>query len=157
MSGLSDSKITLDLKLSKEINKYDSYIFEELNSNINAYFQTLSAKYEGITIIPLKNIRDTGYQIQKYMSNVGIYKYHHDSHYAKYESATQTRILTFIWYLNTVDEGGETEFFNGRIKIKPEKGKLLFFPSTWTFMHKGNTPISGNKYIVTGWVYADIW
>jgi hypothetical protein len=56
-----------------------------------------------------------------------------------------------------VNEGGETEFFNGRIKIKPEKGKLLLFPSTWTFMHKGNTPISSNKYIVTGWLYADIW
>jgi hypothetical protein len=156
ISGLSDSKITLDLKLSTEINKYDSYIFEELNSNINAYFQTLNAKYESF-IIPLKNIRDTGYQMQKYISNIGVYQYHHDSHYAKHESTTQTRILTFIWYLNTVDEGGETEFFNGRIKIKPEKGKLLFFPSTWTFMHKGNMPISGNKYIVTGWLYADIW
>ena len=157
LSGPSDSKITLDLKLSTEINKYDSYIFEELNSNVNAYFQTLNAKYEGINIIPLKNIRDTGYQMQKYMSNVGIYQYHHDSHYAKHEPTTQTRILTFIWYLNNVDEGGETEFFNGRIKIKPEKGKLLFFPSTWTFMHKGNMPISGDKYIITGWLYADIW
>ena len=95
--------------------------------------------------------------MQKYKSNVGFYQYHHDSHYAKDEPNIRTRILTFIWYLNNVDEGGETEFFKGRIKIKPEKGKLLFFPSTWTFMHKGNMPISGNKYIVTGCVYADIW
>jgi hypothetical protein len=156
ISGLSDTKITFDLKLSKNINKYDDYIFHELNSNLNAYFQTLATKYEG-HVIALKNLKDTGYQIQKYISNIGIYHYHHDSLYAKDEPTTQTRILTFIWYLNTVDEGGETEFFNGRIKIKPEKGKLLFFPSTWTYMHKGNMPISGNKYIVTGWVYADIW
>jgi len=156
LSGPSDAKITLDLKLTIEINKYDDYIFTELNSNVNTYFQTLNANYESF-IIPLKNIKDTGYQMQKYISNVGVYKYHHDSHYAKDEPTTQTRILTFIWYLNTVNEGGETEFFNGRIKIKPEKGKLLLFPSTWTFMHKGNTPISSNKYIVTGWLYADIW
>jgi hypothetical protein len=156
LSGPSDAKITLDLKLTIEINKYDDYIFTELNSNVNTYFQTLNANYESF-IIPLKNIKDTGYQMQKYISNVGVYKYHHDSHYAKDKPTTQTRILTFIWYLNTVNEGGETEFFNGRIKIKPEKGKLLLFPSTWTFMHKGNTPISSNKYIVTGWLYADIW
>ena len=67
------------------------------------------------------------------------------------------RIITFLWYLNTVEEGGETEFFNGRISIKPEKGKLLLFPSTWTYIHRGNMPISNDKYILTGWIYCDMW
>ena len=48
--------------------------------------------------------------------------------------------------------GGETEIWDSH-KIKPECGKLLLFPSCWTFPHRGNVPISGNKYILTGWVY----
>jgi hypothetical protein len=77
--------------------------------------------------------------------------------FKKTNNSIKSRLLTFIWYLNTVENGGETEFFNGRIKIKPEKGKLLLFPSTWTYNHKGNIPISSDKYIVTGWVWGDIW
>ena len=42
-------------------------------------------------------------------------------------------------------------FKNG--KIKAEKGKLLIFPSSWTYIHRGNIPISDDKYIITGWVH----
>ena len=34
-------------------------------------------------------------------------------------------------------------------------GKLLIFPATWTYMHRGNVPISEDKYIVTGWLYGN--
>ena len=61
------------------------------------------------------------------------------------------RIVTFLFYLNDVEEGGETFFYNG--KVKPEAGKLILFPATWTYNHKGNMPISNDKYIVTGWFY----
>ena len=116
----------------------------------------ISKKYG--RIIPLRNANDTGFQIQKYIANHGLYNYHHDTYFIKNNNSyTQMRILAFIWYLNTVDEGGETEFFNGRLKIKPEKGKLLIFPATWTYLHRGKMPISGDKYILTGWVNADIW
>jgi hypothetical protein len=60
------------------------------------------------------------------------------------------RLLTFIWYLNDVTDGGETEFING--KIKPKTGKLLIFPSSWNYYHKGNMPLSNDKYIITGWI-----
>jgi len=156
MSGPSESKITTDLKLSPEINKYDKYLFDELSSNINAYMSRLRDKYGGDVIL-MNNIRDTGYHIQVYKAGVGKYSYHQDSCYTLSGSTYQTRILTFIWYLNTVDEGGETEFFKGKIKIKPERGKLLIFPSTWTYLHQGNIPISNDKYIITGWVWVDIW
>ena len=65
------------------------------------------------------------------------------------------RVITYLWYLNDVHEGGETEVL-GTIKIKPEAGKLLLFPSTWTYPHCALIPKSGPKYIVTGWVYVDI-
>ena len=65
----------------------------------------------------------------------------------------QYRVITFLWYLNTVEEGGETELL-GSVNIKPERGKLLLFPASWTFPHRGKMPISHDKYIVTGWFHV---
>jgi hypothetical protein len=48
-----------------------------------------------------------------------------------------------------------TEFLNGK-KIKPEPGKIVFFPTTWTYAHRGQPIEKGNKYIVTGFIYTDI-
>jgi hypothetical protein len=60
--------------------------------------------------------------------------------------------LTYIWYLNDVNEGGETIIWDNH-KIKPTTGKLLLFPATWTYPHSGLMPISNDKYIITGWIY----
>ena len=59
-----------------------------------------------------------------------------------------------MWYLNDVEIGGETDFIN--FKIKPTTGKLVIFPSTWTYPHCANIPISNDKYIITGWFVNNI-
>jgi hypothetical protein len=33
-------------------------------------------------------------------------------------------------------------------------GKLLLFPASWVFPHRGKMPISEDKYIVTGWFHV---
>lgn len=96
-----------------------------------------------------KNVTDTGYQIQKYIKGDGFYKWHNDF---AIEHKKSCRIVTFLFYLNDVEEGGETFFYNG--KVKPKAGKLILFPATWTYNHKGNMPISNDKYIITGWFYS---
>ena len=55
-------------------------------------------------------------------------------------------------YLNSVTEGGETEFLYQKRRIKPQQGRLLIFPAGFTHTHRGNPPLSGNKYILTSWV-----
>jgi len=62
------------------------------------------------------------------------------------------RVLTFILYLNDVDEGGETEFLYIPKRVKAKTGKLILFPGGFTHTHRGNPPISNEKYILTGWV-----
>ena len=62
------------------------------------------------------------------------------------------RSCAFMVYLNDVEEGGETEFLYQSKRIKPEKGKLLIWPAHFTHIHRGNPPLSGEKYIITGWV-----
>ena len=54
-------------------------------------------------------------------------------------------------YLNDVIDGGETEWYYQNIKIKPERGLTVIWPSDWTFTHRGNTSPTQTKYIATGW------
>ena len=55
----------------------------------------------------------------------------------------------FLWYLNAVAEGGETEFVDLGIKSSAETGKLLMFPPYWMYRHAGCSPVSGPKYILS--------
>jgi hypothetical protein len=50
------------------------------------------------------------------------------------------------------NEGGETEFLYQKCRFKPEKNTLLVWPSQFTHIHRGNPPLSNDKYIITGWV-----
>jgi hypothetical protein len=58
------------------------------------------------------------------------------------------RVLVFLWYLNDVYEGSETDIFGGDILVKPEKGKLLLFPAQWCFPHCGRIPLSDDKILL---------
>lgn len=59
-----------------------------------------------------------------------------------------TRVMTAVWYLNTVEEGGATEFrFTGQ-SIQPVAGRCLIYPVGWPFFHRDAPPVSGPKYII---------
>ena len=58
-----------------------------------------------------------------------------------------------MMYLNNDFEGGETEFLYQKRRIQPEPGTIVIWPAQWTHQHKGNMVLSGNKYIVTGWIH----
>ena len=67
-----------------------------------------------------------------------------------YDSAM--RFLVLFVYLNDVEEGGETEFLYQKCRFKPEKNTMLVWPAQFTHVHRGNPPLSNDKYIITGWV-----
>ena len=54
-------------------------------------------------------------------------------------------------YLNDVSDGGETEFFHQKLKVKPVKGKTVLWPTDFTHLHRGITSPTEDKYIATGW------
>jgi|TARA_R110002096_G_scaffold343937_1_gene536853 hypothetical protein len=70
-----------------------------------------------------------------------MYNWHTDAH--------RNRLLTCILYLNDMDEdaGGCTEFSNGR-SVRPEKGKVLIFPATIHYIHRGTRVNKGSKYVI---------
>ena len=63
----------------------------------------------------------------------------------------RNRTLAWMIYLNDVEEGGETEFLYQQLKIKPKRNTCVIWPGSFTHIHRGNPPISGTKYILTGW------
>lgn len=62
------------------------------------------------------------------------------------------RKLVTMLYLNTIEEGGETEFLYQRKRFQPRQGRLLIFPAGFTHTHRGNPPLSGDKFILTSWL-----
>lgn len=90
----------------------------------------------------------TAFMIQRYRADRDDgYGWHIDS------TPPDKRQLSCLCYLNTVDEGGETEFKSG-LKVKPVEGRVLLFPPFWTHVHRGLRPISQTKYIMTWFVEA---
>jgi Rps23 Pro-64 3,4-dihydroxylase Tpa1-like proline 4-hydroxylase len=146
-------KNTMDLHFSDEfdtdfLKNADKILFETTNMYIQTYLN------DNIAFINLGTYTDSGYQIQFYKKGNGFYKYHCDEHINIKKN--EYRILTYLYYLNDVEEGGETGFNGDKIMIKPKKGKLVIFPSSCLFPHRALTPISGDKYIITGWLYSII-
>lgn len=142
-------KRSLDLKVStlEDWRQEDQVFFAALGSNLLEYQKHIDKVIPDIPIFNTPDIKDTGYQIQK-TSPGEEYTWHQDS----CVKDGYARALTYIWYLNNVPEGGETEFYDGTL-IKPVQGRMLIFPATWTFMHRGRTPAS-DKYIATGWMVS---
>jgi len=60
-----------------------------------------------------------------------------------------SRYMVFLWYLNTVDRGGETDFLDLGVKVAPKPGRLVIFPPYWMYRHAGLQPVSGPKYILS--------
>lgn len=87
-------------------------------------------------------------KIQKTVPGGGYHAWHCEDQ----TRDSRSRLLTFILYLNDVEEGGETEFLYLSKRIKPASGRLVIWPSGFTHTHRGNPPLSGEKYIITGWI-----
>jgi len=74
-----------------------------------------------------------------------------DTHVDVSDYSSARRFLSFMWYLNDVDDGGLTVFDD--LSVKPEEGKLIIFPPLWMFPHRGEPPVSNTKYILSTYLH----
>lgn len=87
-------------------------------------------------------------RVKRYEPNQGVFDWHIDNG----DLHSSRRALVMFWYLNDVEEGGETEFDIGEVvKVKPKAGSVVCFPPFYLFPHRGCTPISGPKYVVSSY------
>ena len=63
------------------------------------------------------------------------------------------RSVSAIVYLNNDYEGGEIEFKNFDLKIKPEPGMLVLFPSNYAYSHIAHPVTDGTKYALVTWLH----
>ena len=87
-------------------------------------------------------------RLQKTKIGQGYHVFHVESQ----GNMTKNRIAVFMLYLNDVEDGGETEFLYQKTRFKPKKDRLIMWPSSYPYLHRGNPPLSNDKYIITGWI-----
>lgn len=117
-------------------------LFEILPKVVKAYTEEFAI----LETVGDLNIFD--FKIQKTKVGGGYHVWHFES-----DSRRQGgRVMVYTIYLNDVAEGGETEFLYYPMRIKPKQGSALIFPAGYTHTHRGNPPISNEKYIITGWI-----
>ena len=92
-------------------------------------------------------LKYTGMKIQKTLPGQGYHIWH-----IEHGRGEEDRVLTYLIYLNEVEEGGETELLHQSARIKPKTGRILIFPAGFPYVHRGNPPLKGNKYILTSWI-----
>lgn len=72
---------------------------------------------------------------------------------AHQDQGVSTRVLSVLLYLNDDYEGGEIEFMHSKIKLKPESGSVLFFPSNFLYVHEVYPVTKGPRYALPNWYH----
>jgi len=143
---LPDKKKSTDLCLSPYVDDLDDtpkkYI-SELSKVIDEYKKLYRYCDEEKEMWGMRE----AFNIQRYYPNEGFFQWHCE----RGGLGKADRHLVFMTYLNDIDDGGETEWYYQKLKVKPEKGLTVIWPSDWTFTHRGNTSPTQTKYIATGW------
>lgn len=135
-------KVITNQKIHSKLNKeYELSLFEVLKLYIIKY----PSCYVGMGKWKL----DSKYNIQQYLPEKSYNRWHCEFYGP--EKGKRVRHLVFMTYLNTIDDGGETQFLYQHLKLQPKKGLTVVWPVNWTHMHRGLPAKTEKKYIVTGW------
>jgi hypothetical protein len=144
-----------DLKIRKDDTQLftDDVVSVPLRKVTHEFNQLFWDKFFPIYEQEYSALKDSGrhanyaFKVQKTKIGGGYHVWHYESS----NREVSNRLLTWILYLNDVHEGGETEFLYQSMRVKPEQGTLVIWPASFTHTHRGNPPLSNEKYIVTGW------
>ncbi len=124
----------------------DQRILETFLRKFWICYEQYTQKYSVLTEAAKHRIRSM--KLQKTLSGEGYHIWHFESD----SPERADRICAWGIYLNTVEAGGETEFLYQGIRIPAVEGTLALWPAGYTHTHRGNPPLSGEKYLLTGWV-----
>ena len=146
------SKPRTPQEISRGISDTSYFLYDEnLKKGFNKFFPPAYLAYRDKYPFMPTSLDINEFKLQKTLPTEGFFPFHIE------HSSTPPgiyRVGVYTLYLNDVEEGGETEFLYQLKRIKATKGTLVIFPAGYTHVHRGNTPFSGEKYIMTGWLEA---
>ena len=147
------------------LKKQDQQFFS-LPGNLEVWHQDLKALLANFDIAlkhyeintGIKDVYDisefkyTALKIQKTLPTEGYHLWH--TEWGPTDEALK-RALVFSVYLNEVKEGGETEFLHFSKRVKSKTGRIVIWPAAFPYIHRGNSPLTGEKYILTSWLMVN--
>lgn len=140
ISSTETEEINLNSDEFGLIDEFNSVFWEKI-------YPLYSSKYP--TIDALREHKIIHYKIQKTLPSEGYHIWHPEQDGSK---ANQKRLMSWMLYLNDVKCGGETEFLYQSKRFTPKENTFLLWPAGYTHTHRGNPPLKGEKYVMTGWV-----
>ena len=139
-----EMKESLDLSMNlNQETEVDCIIIDSLFEQRNKYVK----KHPFLdTDLKLWNV-SSGYNLQKYLPNKGYYK----NHCENVGSSSMVRVLAWMFYLNTITDGGGTYFTDYDLTMNAVEGRCVIWPAFFTHTHRGIVSKTETKYIATGW------
>jgi predicted 2-oxoglutarate/Fe(II)-dependent dioxygenase YbiX len=135
---------------AKDIRDTDHYA-EEMKEIANVLYGSLNKAFAHYSqqIYPF-----AGKNIKSREQSIHLLKYGVGGHLpAHQDQGVSSRVLSTVMYLNDNYEGGEIEFVNSGVKIKPEAGSIIFFPSNFLYVHEVYPITNGFRYSMPHWYH----
>ena len=124
------------------------HITEEMAKNLEEAVATCFIQH----VAPRYNCEFKSYEPVQFLGYPvgGHYTGHNDGEHFNYKTNQWERVMerdvSFLFYLNDQYGGGELEFYDLGLTIKPKKGMMIAFPSYKDFAHKVHPVTWGHRY-----------
>ena len=92
------------------------------------------------------SVMSNNFKMHRAVPTQGYHVWH-----SEHSQKNPERVAVWMICINAAEEGGETEFLMQSKRVKLEKGCILIWPAGYTHKHRGNPPLKGEKYYITGW------
>jgi hypothetical protein len=148
-SSSTGGKRSTDITFTPEYLKHQQWgpLLEQLIPVIQAGQQDYISRHQ----LAMSNLDpidlSSKFNMQRYNPGESFSSWHCERASLKYSD----RVLVWAIYLNTVTDRGETEFYYQHHFESAVEGKLIIWPSDWTYLHRGVASLTQTKYILTGW------
>ncbi len=133
-------------------------LWYHITDEMNQHFEKAVASCFRQYVAPKYNCEFKSYEPVQFLGYPvgGHYKGHNDGEKFNYETRQWERVMdrdvSFLFYLNDQYGGGELEFYDLGLTIKPKKGMMIAFPSYHDFAHKVHPVTWGHRYTLVSWV-----
>ena len=125
----------------------DIWIFDTFKKAVMDCYKHYVNEYGVLARVAKHTISGT-VKIQKTLPKQGYHVWHCE--HGSFQLGARLGLV--MLYLNDVEEGGETEWLYQSRRVKPKTGTMVICPSGFTHTHRGNPPLSGEKYLVNCWL-----